>query len=207
MGVNHMAGRTEMVHAQRTDNLTDHFTYGLYCTWDDDQRWELIDGEAYCMSPAPSRTHQRILLELGRQFGNFLKDKICQVYVAPFDVRLPDFPEQSDDEIPTVVQPDLVVVCTPAKLDEKGCKGAPDLVVEILSPSTAHRDLREKLALYERHGVREYWVVQPADRTIMVFRRTESGIYGRHELYAADKQLPVPLLGELVVELRDVFAE
>ena len=126
---------------------------------------------------------------------------------APFDVRLPDYTEQSDEEISTVVQPDMVVVCDRSKIDEKGCKGAPDLVVEILSPSTARRDLREKLALYERHGVREYWVVQPSDQTVMVFRLTDMGIFGRHDLFAADEQLPVALLGDLVLDLRELFAE
>jgi Uma2 family endonuclease len=196
-----------MAHAQRIDSPTDRFTYGLYCTWDDDQRWELIDGEPYCMSPAPSFTHQQISMNLSRIFSQYLIDKPCRPLAAPFDVRLPDYPEQSDDEISTVVQPDLVVVCDRSKIDEKGCKGAPDLVVEILSPSTAQRDLRAKFALYERHGVREYWVVQPTDRTIMVFRLTDEGTFGRHELFAVDEQLPVALLGDLVLDLREIFAE
>ncbi len=196
-----------MAHAQRTGTMADHFTYGLYLTWDDGERWELIDGEAYAMSPAPSRTHQRILFELGRQIGNHLKDKPCQAFAAPFDVRLPDYPEQAEDEIPTVVQPDLVVICDRTKLDEKGCRGAPDLVVEILSPGSAQRDLRDKFNLYQRHGVREYWVVQPVDRTVMLFRLREDGKFGSHELYAATEQLPVPILGELIVELRDIFAD
>ncbi len=165
-----------------------------------------MEGEAYCMSPAPSLTHQRILFELCRQFGNYLKGKPCQAFAAPFDVRLPDFPEQADDEISTVLQPDLVIVCDRSKLDEKGCRGAPDLVVEILSPGTAGRDLRGKFSLYERHGVREYWVVQPVDRTLMVFRLTGEGTFGRHELYAADEQLPATLLGDLIIELGEVFA-
>jgi Uma2 family endonuclease len=146
-------------------------------------------------------------MNLSGMFSQFLKDKPCRPYAAPFDVRLPDYPEQSDDEISTVVQPDLVVVCDRSKIDEKGCKGTPDLVVEILSPSTAQRDLRAKFALYERHGVREYWVVQPADRTIMVFRLTDEGTFGRHELFAVDEQLPVALLGDLILDLREIFAE
>jgi len=195
-----------MAYARR-ECLTDHFTYGLYLTWDDDQRWELIDGEAHCMSPAPSLTHQRISMNLSGIFSTYLKDKPCRAFAAPFDVRLPDYPEQADDEIETVVQPDLVVICDHSKLDEKGCRGAPDLVVEILSPGTAHRDLRKKFEIYERHGVREYWLVQPTDRTVMVFRLTENGTFGRHELYADDEQLPTPLLGDIIVELNEVFAD
>ncbi|MCX7108776.1 MAG: Uma2 family endonuclease [Proteobacteria bacterium] len=141
------------------------FTYGDYRQWPDDKRWELIAGEAYAMSPAPTRTHQTVLVEILRQVANFLEGKPCQVFVAPFDVRLPER-EESDDEIETVVQPDLAVVCDASKLDEKGCRGAPDWVIEVLSPSTASKDHVRKKSLYERHGVREYWLVHPTDQLL-----------------------------------------
>jgi len=99
---------------------------------------------------------------------NFLEGKLCQVYFAPFDVRLPDFAEQDDDEVPTVVQPDLVVICDEKKLDDLGCRGAPDLVVEILSPCTSRKDLTIKFDLYERVAVREYWVIHPAEESLMI---------------------------------------
>ncbi|MFZ4855438.1 MAG: Uma2 family endonuclease [Desulfuromonadaceae bacterium] len=183
------------------------FTYADYLTWPDSERWELIDGEAYMMSPAPSRKHQELSMELCRQFANFLKGKPCRVYDAPFDVRLPQHPEQSDDAIETVVQPDIVVVCDSSKLDDKGCKGAPDLVIEILSPSTSKMDLQDKFFLYQRVGVKEYWLVHPFDKTVMVFRRNEQGEFGRADMFASDDKVSVPLLGELIVELKDVFIE
>jgi Uma2 family endonuclease len=128
------------------------FTYGDYLEWTDDERWELIDGEAFNMTPAPSRTHQKILLALADIFYNYLKDKSCEVYVAPFDVRLPEG-DQSEVDINSVVQPDLTVICDLAKLDERGCLGSPELIIEIISPSTAAHDYIKKLALYERGQV------------------------------------------------------
>ncbi len=141
------------------------FTYGDYRLWSEDERWELIDGEAFAMSPAPTRTHQTILGEIFRQVANFLEGKPCQVFIAPFDVRLPESNE-TDDEVETVVQPDLVVVCDASKLDEKGCRGAPDWVVEVLSPSTASKDHVRKKLLYQHHGIREYWLVHPTDHIL-----------------------------------------
>ena len=146
----------------------ERFSYADYCKWTDDERWELIDGVEYDMSPAPSRIHQKLSGELFVRIYNVLKDRQCEVYAAPFDVRLPDYAEASDKEIFTVVQPDIVVVCDASKLDERGCMGAPDLVIEILSPYTAAKDMKIKRDLYEQHGVREYWLVHPTDKTFMV---------------------------------------
>ena len=145
------------------------FTYRDYRQWPEDERWELIEGEAYAMSPAPTRTHQTILGEVFRQIANFLEGKPCQVFVAPFDVRLPE-QNEADDEIINVVQPDIVVVCDASKLDEKGCRGAPDWVIEVLSPSTASKDHVRKKSLYERHGVHEYWLVHPTDHILTRYR-------------------------------------
>jgi Uma2 family endonuclease len=186
--------------------LDERFTYGDYLTWDDDERWELIDGVPYNMSPAPRVAHQRILGELLLQFGNWLKGKPCQVFIAPFDVRLPDA-EEPDDLVETVVQPDLVVICDRGKLDEAGCRGAPDLVVEILSPTTAQKDLKIKFARYERAGVREYWIVEPAGKTVQVFTLGPDGRYGRPEVFVDGDQAPVGILPELVVDLGAIFAE
>ncbi len=183
------------------------FTYADYMTWPDGERWELIDGEAYMMSPAPSRKHQEISIDLASQFHTFLKGKKCRVYDAPFDVRLPQYVDQPDDEIETVVQPDIVVVCDGSKLDDRGCKGAPDLVIEILSPSTSKMDLQDKFFLYQRVGVKEYWLVHPSDKTVMVFRLNNQGEYGRADMFAGDDKVSVPLLGELIIDLKDVFLE
>lgn len=185
----------------------DHkWTYADYCSWPDDERWELIDGMAYDMSPAPSRIHQKLSGELFRQISNHLHGRQCEVYAAPFDVRLPGFGAQDDADIETVVQPDIVVVCDPGKLDDRGCKGAPDLVIEILSPNTAEHDLKDKFYLYQRVGVKEYWVMHPTDRTTMVFKLDDAGHYGRPDVYGSRDRVEVPLLGELVIDLADIFA-
>jgi len=182
------------------------FTYGNYVTWPDDERWELIDGYAYNMSPAPSRRHQQISRELIIAIGVFLADKPCDVYDAPFDVRLPDTNEV-DELVENVVQPDIVVVCDEKKLDEKGCRGAPDLIIEILSPSTGAKDLKIKLGLYERHGVKEYWVVHPTDNTVMVFNLNKNKLYGRPVVYDEKDKITTPILKGLEIDLGLVFKE
>lgn len=181
----------------------DGYTYADYLQWDNGKRWELIEGTIVDMTPAPSRLHQEILMELGRQFSNYLLGKTCKVYVAPFDVRLP-WQDESTEETKTVVQPDLVVVCDPKKLDQRGCEGAPDLVVEILSPTTAKHDLIVKLRLYERAGVKEYWVVHPTDQTLMVFT-LQYGEYGKPKVFAFPDHVPVDILAEFTVDLSTVF--
>ena len=183
--------------------LEEQFTYGDYRTWPDNERWELIDGVVYDMSPAPGFRHQMVSSELVAQLVTHLRNSSCRVLAAPFDVRLP-CGDEADDEIDTVVQPDLVVVCDQKKLDEKGCKGAPDLVIEILSPSTSSKDLHEKFQLYERVGVKEYWIVHPLDRTVMVFR-SDGGTFDRPAMFAGEDLIEVPLLGELIVDLNLVF--
>ncbi|MBI5606612.1 MAG: Uma2 family endonuclease [Deltaproteobacteria bacterium] len=180
------------------------FNYGDYLKWPENERWELIGGVPYNMTPAPSRTHQEILVALLNKFYNFLTDKECRVYVAPFDVRLPDG-EEKEDEITTIVQPDLVVVCDQGKLDDKGCLGPPDLIVEITSPSTARKDLKEKFSLYERMGVNEYWIVNPTDEIIMVFSLDPQRQYGRPSVYAIEDTIQVGILDELSIPLKDIF--
>ncbi|KJR48519.1 hypothetical protein UF75_1047 [Desulfosporosinus sp. I2] len=180
----------------------DGYTYADYLQWDNG-RWELIEGKIVDMTPAPSRQHQEILMELGRQFSNYLLGKTCKVYVAPFDVRLP-WQDESAEETKTVVQPDLVVVCDLKKLDQRGCEGAPDLIIEILSPTTAKHDLIVKLRLYERAGVKEYWVAHPTDRTLMVFT-LRNGEYGKPKIYAFPDPVPVDILPEFTVDLSTVF--
>jgi len=137
-----------------------HYTYGDYRQLPNDERWELIDGAAYSMS-SPTTAHQGILIELATQFHNYLKGKPCRAFVAPFDVFFPGLNEQDEDDVDTIVQPDLLVICDKTRIREKGIWGAPDLVVEILSPTTSRKDLHEKYDLYQRSGVREYWVIDP----------------------------------------------
>lgn len=181
----------------------DGYSYADYLQWDDGKRWELIEGKPVDMTPAPSRLHQEILMELGRQFANYLLGKTCKVYMAPFDVRL-SRQDESAEETQTVVQPDLIVVCDTRKLDQRGCKGAPDLVVEILSPDTAKHDLSVKFRLYERAGVKEYWVVHPTDGTLMVFTLYNEE-YGKPKVYAAPEYVSVNVIPELTIDLSTVF--
>jgi Uma2 family endonuclease len=159
--------------------LDDTFTYGQYKEWPEEERWELIDGEAWAMS-SPTNRHQMIVVRLIRDLAVFLEGKPCIMFPAPFDVLLPKGNEDNS-KVTTVLQPDLVVYCDRSKLLEAGARGAPDLVVEILSPTTAKKDLNEKFNLYEGHGVREYWVIDPAARTICVYRRGGKGHFDHGE--------------------------
>jgi Uma2 family endonuclease len=184
----------------------DRFTYGNYVTWSEGERWELLEGQPRAMGPAPGRIHQGVLLSLGSQFRVYLTDKICRAYPVPFDVRLPRG-EEADNDVDTVVQPDLSVVCDAKKLDDRGCRGAPDLVVEVTSPSTASYDQIAKKALYERHGVREYWIVHPVDHIVWVYRRTDAGTFGPPSVFGPEDRVPVGIFEDLTVDLKEVFRE
>lgn len=180
------------------------YSYLNYLQWREKERIELIDGIPYMMTPAPSRMHQEILFELGRQFGNTLKGKQCRGYTAPFDVRLPEDNSKNDHEIYTVVQPDLVVICDPSKLDSKGCIGVPDLVIEIISPSTASHDYIRKMELYEKHKVKEYWIVHPIDQIVMVYL-LKDGQYGKPMIYDREAMVQVEVIPEIEIDLKEVF--
>jgi Uma2 family endonuclease len=186
---------------------TERWSYADYLTWPDDERWELIDGVAYSMSPAPTTTHQRVLRKLALPILAHLEGKSCEPFLAPFDVRFSDQQNASDNYIDTVVQPDILVVCDKSKLDERGCNGPPDFIIEITSPSTGRNDLTRKFDLYQRHSVNEYWIVHPEQQTVMVFKIGEDGLYGKPERYAGDDTVAVPFFGGLVVDLKGVFAE
>lgn len=187
-------------------NRHDKFTYKDYLGWEDGERWELIHGRPYNMTPAPSPRHQELSSELLRQFANYLLDKPCKVYGAPFDVRLPENDEH-DEDIQTVVQPDISVVCDSSKIDDRGCKGSPDLIIEILSPGTARKDMKEKYLLYEKSGVKEYWLVDPTAKTVVVFTQVAERRYGRPEVYSEEDTVEVVNLKGLLIELRLVFRE
>ena len=180
-------------------------TYGEYLTWPEGERWELISGVAYNMSPAPSPMHQRVLIALSAQLYHLSEGKSCAVYPAPFDVRLPEKNER-DTDISTVVQPDISIVCDASKIDRKGCKGAPDMVIEILSPATAKKDRQEKFRLYERHQVKTYWIVSPLDEIIEVFTLNQDGKYGEADIYTADDRVPVSVFPGAEIDLAKVFS-
>ena len=150
-------------------DLTKKYTYADYLTWQlvegrSDVSVELIKGKVARMSPAPKRIHQRISGRIFAETEQYLRGKSCQVYHAPFDVRLAKIDVVTNEAIETVVQPDISVICDPAKLDEQGCIGAPDWIIEILSPGSMARDTKEKFDLYEENGVKEYWRGRPRGR-------------------------------------------
>lgn len=155
------------------------------------------------MSAAPVRLHQQVSFKISGQLHAYLKDKPCQAYTVPFDVRLPG----SDGIIDTVVQPDISIICDKSKLDEKGCLGAPDIIFEILSPQTASRDLKEKFTLYREQGVKEYWVVEPLDKVVFVFKHEEDGSYGKPRIFSPPDKVKSGVLAGMVIDLEDVFIE
>ena len=182
----------------RTIKEAARYTYSDYYGWETNDRYELIDGVPHLMSPSPTQVHQEILLEIGGQFREFLKGKPCKVFIAPFDVRLNV--RHKDD---TVVQPDLFVVCDMSKLDGKACNGAPDMVMEILSPTSARMDRAIKLVKYQNAGVLEYWIVDPESKTVSVYL-LENGKYNISVYYDADT-VPVYVLDGCRIKMQDVF--
>jgi len=168
------------------------YTYADYLQWPDDTRCELIDGEVFRLAPTPLIEHQEVAGEVYCQLRNQLDGKPCRPYIAPVDVRLPRA-DEADAAIDTVVQPDVLVVCDPAKIDRRGVRGAPDWLLEVLSPSTAAHDQIAKRRTYERAGVREYWLVHPSDRTLTVYV-LENGQYGRPDIYELKDETPIGVL-------------
>jgi Uma2 family endonuclease len=179
------------------------YTYADYKEWelDEGERYELINGEAYAMS-APSTKHQAILMELSSQFHAYLRGKTCRVFPAPFDVRLFYKKDESDN---TVVQPDISVICDKGKLAPEGCRGAPDLIVEILSPSNSAIEMQQKLELYREAGVKEYWVIEPENNILTVYNLQKDIIYTK--TYKSSDTVTVSIFPELKIELEQVFAE
>ncbi len=180
-----------------------YFTYRDYARWPEGERWELINGAAWNMGPAPLREHHRVTVELVLQIGEYLRGKSCAVYTAPFDVRLPKN-DEDDDLIATVVQPDIAVICDEHKLDEKGCRGAPDWIIEITSPASAARDQIEKRELYERHGVREYWIVHPQDHLLTIYR-AEGDTYAKPDIRETKARTPVGVLADFSIDWELIF--
>lgn len=179
------------------------YSYAEYLKWSDEKRWELLDGIAFNIA-APSRRHQEVSGELFYQIRSYLANKPCKIYSAPFEVRFSE-PEQKDGQIVNVVQPDLTIVCDKSKLDDKGCLGAPDIIVEIISPTSISLDYVKKLALYERYQVKEYWIVHPLDNTVMVFTLGKENQYGKPSIFTEDCQLKSRVIADLTINLKQVF--
>lgn len=182
------------------------YTYADYLKWQFDQSVELIKGRLYDMSPAPRSTHQRIVMRLSGELYTNFRNHTCEVYPAPFDVRLPNPEYESgfNNKIYTVVQPDISVICDPAKIDEFGCVGPPDWIIEITSPSTHKKDFNEKFDLYEAAGVREYWIAVPKSQEMYVYF-LEEGRYTERDVYEQGTKATSSLFPELTLDLDWVF--
>ncbi len=182
------------------------YSYADYYSWKFEERVELIKGKIFPMSPAPNRFHQFIAGKLFLKIGNFLDKSPCQVYFAPFDVRLP-IKGKKDEEIFAVLQPDLCVICDKTKLtDIRGCLGAPDIVVEILPPSNSKKELRYKYDVYEEFGVKEYWVVFPSVKVMMIYT-LHNGKYVPSRLFSVEETIQSSVLPGLSITLTDIFGE
>lgn len=183
-----------------------NYTFADVLSWDEDERIEIISGKVFMMA-TPSRIHQKITGELFRQLANFLEGKQCEVYAAPFGVRLFEQDGDSEENVDTVVEPDISVVCDRSKLDKRGCKGAPDMIVEVLSPSSLRHDRLVKLNLYQQAGVREYWIIDPENRAVQVFLQDGSGSLRICEEYGSQDVAKVNVLDGCFIEISKVFSE
>lgn len=183
--------------------LKKRMTYKDYLNLPEGESVELIDGDVYNML-APSRIHQEVSMNLSRIFSMYLLGKECKVYAAPFDVRLIK-EGLSEDEVDTVVQPDLSIICDKTKLDERGCKGASEMIIKIVSPSTASIDYIKKLNLYEKFKVKEYWIVNPIEKIVMVFLLNNNGEYGKPKIYGEGDKAKVEIFDDFYVDVKELF--
>jgi len=191
-------------------NLNSTYSYADYLTWRFDEAVELIKGKIQLMCPAPTVKHQRISRDLGYLINRFLHNKNCELFVAPFDVKLYNSKQTklADKDVYSVVQPDLCVICDPQKITEQGCDGAPDWIIEILSKSNSKKEMRLKFDLYEESGVLEYWLVYPYEQAVYQFvlnPATEK--YQLAAMYAEDEIATPSLFPDLQIHLADVFAD
>ncbi len=188
-------------------DLNQTYSYADYLTWQFDEAVELIRGKIMLMSPAPNVNHQRISMKFSYSLFKFFKDKTCQVFAAPFDVRLYNRKQSvlANQDIYTVVQPDLCVICDVGKLDSRGCNGAPDWVIEILSKGNSKREMEIKYALYAESGVTEYWLVYPYEQAVYQFVLDDNNVYQLKKMYANNGIAVAHLFPDLAVDLSEIF--
>jgi Uma2 family endonuclease len=183
-------------------DLNKLYSYADYLTWGFNERIELLKGKIFKMSPAPASNHQRISWKISFALGKHLEHKNCSIFYAPFDVRLER--QQDEKKIQTVVQPDICVICDETKIDEKGCLGAPNLVVEILSSGNSDKEMKYKFELYEEAGVEEYWLVNPSEKTILQYVLTKNQFISKRPLILEDTIKSAILTG-FEMPLNEVF--
>ena len=183
------------------------YSYADYLMWKLKERVELIKGTVMAMSPAPNRYHQKVSGNLYGKLFNCFDNHPCDLYSAPFDVRLLDKKKSTiDREVYTVVQPDLCVICDKSKLDDRGAFGAPDLVVEILSPGNSKKEMGIKFELYEEAGVKEYWIIEPNQKMVIVYQLVK-GRYQNHKPLIEDEKIISPLFPDLDFKVKEIFKE
>ncbi len=182
-------------------DVNKEYTYSDYLMWQFTERVELIKGFIKKMSPAPSRIHQTIAINITVKLSQYLDNKLCSLFFAPFDVRLPVPNNKSNT---TVVQPDLCIICDEQKLDDKGCNGAPDLMVEILSPNNSKYDVDTKFRLYEESGVKEYWMVEPTEKIVLVYTLQNEKYIGLKP-FSIGEVIESPLFPDMKIAVLDVF--
>ncbi|TDG36653.1 Uma2 family endonuclease [Pedobacter changchengzhani] len=196
----------ESIHQFNDIDASLSYSYANYLNWLFDDRIELIKGKIFKMSPAPSRVHQKISIRILNPLVNFLKGEVCEVYSAPFDVRFPK-ESKADKDVFTVLQPDICVVCDKNKLDDRGCIGAPDIVVEILSPGNTKMELLHKYKVYEEFGVKEYWVVSQSDQNILIYTLNGLGKFEPSKQFTLSEKITSSVLPGFELKLDDVFGD
>jgi len=187
-------------------DLSKTYSYADYLKWTFEDRLELIKGRIFQMTPAPASVHQRISWIISGEIYHYLKNKPCQAFTAPFDVRLPRKGEQEDQKIFTVVQPDICLICDLSKIDARGCTGAPDIIIEILSPGNNQKELRNKYEVYEEAGVKEYWIVSHQNKTFLKYTLTANQ-YQPSKMMTIDDMITTPILPGFELDLETVFAD
>jgi Uma2 family endonuclease len=196
----------QITHLSQLDITNGLYSYADYLTWKFDQTVEILRGKIFPMA-GPSRRHQGISWKLSGLFYTTFKNQECRAYAAPFDVRLHDRTksEKANKDIYTVVQPDICVICDLEKLDDKGCIGSPDLVIEILSPGNSSKEMKSKKQLYEECGVREYLIFDPERETVFQFHLTDDNVYSPATIYVSEETVTSVIFPELQMDLTEVF--
>ena len=197
---------TPVVKLSQLDLVNGVYTYADYLTWKFEETVELIKGKIMPLA-APSRRHQAILRELNGYFFNHFRTHRFEFYAAPFDVRLYDKQksEKANKDVFTVIQPDICIICDLEKLDDKGCNGAPDLVVEILPPGNSTKEMKIKKDLYEENQIREYWILDPEREWVFQFHLTEANVYSPATIYVKEEMLTSVIFPDLSFELESIF--
>src|SRR5690606_11223979 len=200
-----MGAEKKNVVKEPSTSYSGGYSYADYLTWQLDEMVEIIKGRLFKMTAAPSRLHQKVSLKLASSLLQFLQGRTCEVYTAPFDVRLPKASTRNE-EIYTVVQPDICVICDKDKLDDAGCIGAPDLIVEILSPGNNQKELQHKYEVYQESGVKEYWIIQPIEQTLLIYT-LQNGRYVSSRLMTSGDVVTSSVLPGFSLDLEDFFKD